>query len=277
MICRWCVPVAVNLYKIRDDKTEVGDFFRSVQKQKPQYQGVWIIADDGKVVAAHGTFKSEKTRTQEVLDVLDSALRGQVDKQPRAYEWKPAKPHRGQGVMENGSVNLAIFVRFVFSGKPSGPGAFDSITFEAKDWAKFAPPEARMGLKWDIPDDIAKQFCKCLSAKSDQTNVARPAEVKEIELRGEVQSIQGDLATIGYSGKISAVHQHPFDKKPKTDRGQANITGFAKYNVKTRQMEVFTLAFNGTYHAFPPYHERQYTTFAGVEWQREKIKLAVGK
>ena len=29
--------------------------------------------------------------------------------------------------------------------------------------------------------------------------------------------------------------------------------------------------------ACPPHHEREFNTFAAVEWQREKIKLAVGK
>ena len=38
------VPVALNLYKIRVEKGEAGDFFRSVQKQKDQYQGLWVVS-----------------------------------------------------------------------------------------------------------------------------------------------------------------------------------------------------------------------------------------
>ena len=49
------VPVALNLYEVRDDKGAAGDFFRAVQKQNPdQYQGVYVVAPDGKVLASHG-------------------------------------------------------------------------------------------------------------------------------------------------------------------------------------------------------------------------------
>ena len=48
------MPVALNLYKIRAAKEEGGDFFRSVQKQKYQYQGLWLVAPDGRVLATAG-------------------------------------------------------------------------------------------------------------------------------------------------------------------------------------------------------------------------------
>ena len=41
------MPVALNLYKVRQDKSEAGDFFRSVQKQKPNYQGLWVVSPSG--------------------------------------------------------------------------------------------------------------------------------------------------------------------------------------------------------------------------------------
>ncbi|MBI3410267.1 MAG: hypothetical protein HY040_18155 [Planctomycetes bacterium] len=283
IICKWTVPVAVNLYKIRDAKGEAGDFFRAVQKQRQQYQGFWIVSPEGKLIAAQGNFKNEKTWPQEVLDILEAALKEEVAKAPRHYDWKPANPFHGHGVQEDGSVNVAVFVRFVFGGKPSGPGAFDSVTLSAKEWGKFAPTQRetaeratgrdetfKVGQKWDLPDDIAKRLCKCLSPKSDKTNVPRPEELTEVEMHGVVQAIDGDIATLAYHGKLAAVHQHPFDKKPKTSRSQAKFSGFAKLNLKTNEMLTLNLAFDGTYHAFPPYHEREYTTFAGVEWTRDK-------
>ena len=47
------MPVALNLYKIREARGEGGDFFRSVYKQKPQYQGLWVVSPDGKALASH--------------------------------------------------------------------------------------------------------------------------------------------------------------------------------------------------------------------------------
>jgi hypothetical protein len=52
------VPVALNLYKIRQDQGEAGDFWRSVQKQKPNYQGLWLVSPEGKVLAAHQDMSS---------------------------------------------------------------------------------------------------------------------------------------------------------------------------------------------------------------------------
>lgn len=273
IISKWTVPVAVNLYKIRDAKGEAGDFFRTVQKQKQQYQGFWVVSPDGKVIAAQGNSKNEKTWPQEVLDILEAALKDEMANAPRRYDWKPAHAFHGHGVQEDGSVNVAVFVRFVFGGKPSGPGAFDSITFSAQEWGKLAPQTretVKVGEKWEVPAEIVNKFCKCLSPKSDKTNVPRPEEVKDAQMHGTVQSIDGDLATIAYHGKLAAVHQHPFDKKPKTNRGLAEFIGYATYNAKTKEMLTFALTFDGTYHAFPPYHEREYKTFAGAEWTRER-------
>ena len=52
------MPVALNLYKVRQDRGEAGDFFRSVQRQKPNYQGLWVVSPGGKVLAAHQDMSS---------------------------------------------------------------------------------------------------------------------------------------------------------------------------------------------------------------------------
>ena len=48
------VPVALNLFVIREQRDAAGDFFRAVQKQRPaQYQGLYLVAPDGKVADAN--------------------------------------------------------------------------------------------------------------------------------------------------------------------------------------------------------------------------------
>jgi hypothetical protein len=64
------VPVAVNLYKVRQAKDAGGELFRSVRRQKDQYQGIWIVSPAGKVLAGHHEFQSRETWTKEVLDTL---------------------------------------------------------------------------------------------------------------------------------------------------------------------------------------------------------------
>ncbi len=62
-ISQTCVPVALNLYEIRKAKGPGGDFFRNVQKQRPaQYQGLYLVAADGKVLASHQNFTSRVIR-----------------------------------------------------------------------------------------------------------------------------------------------------------------------------------------------------------------------
>src|SRR5262249_9093148 len=68
------VPVAVNLYKVRQVNDAGGELFRSVQRQKDQYQGLWIVSPQGKVLAGHQDFKSAKTWSQEGIDTIDAAL-----------------------------------------------------------------------------------------------------------------------------------------------------------------------------------------------------------
>ena len=46
------VPVAVNLYKVRRAKDAGGDLFRSIQRQKDQYQGIWIVSPEGQKAIA---------------------------------------------------------------------------------------------------------------------------------------------------------------------------------------------------------------------------------
>ena len=48
------MPVALNLYKIRQGKGGAGDFFRSVQRQKPNSPGLWVASPEGRVLVLDG-------------------------------------------------------------------------------------------------------------------------------------------------------------------------------------------------------------------------------
>ena len=53
------VPAALNLYRTREEKSPSGDLLRGFMKQKQMYQGMWIVDNDGKVLAAHGQFEED--------------------------------------------------------------------------------------------------------------------------------------------------------------------------------------------------------------------------
>src|SRR5437763_2991361 len=97
------VPVAQNLYVIRQQKDAAGDFFRGVQKQRPaQYQGLYLVAPDGKVLASHQNFRSDKTWSREVLADLGPGLKAFGTVQPRETGRSDPLPRRGRGVRSDG-------------------------------------------------------------------------------------------------------------------------------------------------------------------------------
>ncbi len=63
MVSENFVPTPINLYKVRKATDGARELFLSVQRQKDQYQGIWIVSPDGKVLAGHQNFKDSKTWT----------------------------------------------------------------------------------------------------------------------------------------------------------------------------------------------------------------------
>ena len=264
------VPVAANRYNYAEAKTPAGDLFRAIMKQRPtQYQGILLVSPDGKVLAAHQNFKDEKTWPLEVRTALEEGLRTFGPVTPRKAERVELNPWRGVGVRPDGSVELAVVVRQMIQGRTNGLGAYDNITLDAKSLAAFAPKEAKPGSKWDLPDDVAKRFSRCLSSTSDQSTMPKPDEVTACEFHAMVQSVENDIATIAYRGQLAATHKEPF-KPGKIDYAAANFRGFGTYDVKKGQLLSLTILSDGNYRLFPPYDKELSFNSGGVEWRREK-------
>ena len=137
-ISRNSVPVALNLYEIRKAEGPGGDFFRAVQKQRPaQYQGLYLVSPDGKVLASHQDFKSHKTWAKEVLADLEPGLEAFGAVKPREAERADPLPHRGVGVMPDGGVCLGVYLRFAIKGIPlrelPNP-TIDSLVLAEDEW-----------------------------------------------------------------------------------------------------------------------------------------------
>lgn len=260
------VPVAVNLFDLREAKTTAGEMYRSIHKQQPLYQGFWIVSPEGKVLAAHMEFKSEETWVQEVADTLKKGIQsfGKITRR----QAKPVAPFpfRGRGVRDDGSVTLAIYIREAHGGQFHDPGVLDQLTLTGKEFATLAPPSNREGTSWLISNLVAKKLCRCLSPSSDLVNMPLPKEVTDVRLAAKVIEVNGDTVIVSYEGKISATHEHPFEKG-KASRGQANIVGFGRYDARTRTMSSVVFVLEGTFRNFQPYDRDIHTVFSGLEWQ----------
>ena len=95
-----CVPVALNLYEIRKAKGPGGDFFRTVQKQRPaQYQGLYLVSPDGQR-AGEPPGVQERTRPgrRRCSPTWSPGSRRSVTVKPREVERADPLPDRGVGV-----------------------------------------------------------------------------------------------------------------------------------------------------------------------------------
>jgi hypothetical protein len=265
-ISRNFVPVAVNLYNLRDARDEAGELFRAIHRQKPQYQGFWIVSPAGKVLAAHHDHKSEETWTPEVLRVLATGLKALGDVEPRLARATDPLPFRGKGVRDDGSVTLAIYVRYFPDGHVAGHGVRDSLTLSAREMTAFAPPESGVGREWVLPAAVVRKLGRCLAPDSDQSNMPRPEEVSGARITGKVRSVEGGVALATFEGSLAAAHKHLYEKG-KVSHSAARLTGFARYDVRGRQLREVVLVLEGVYHMFPPYDVEARPTVAAVEWR----------
>lgn len=279
------MPVAVNLYKIRDAKGEGGDLFRSVQRQRPQYQGIWIVAPDGRVLAAHHEIKNPATWTREVLDTLEAGKRAFGETAPREVRATDPLPHRGFGAFADGSVTLALTSRYVRGGgkesappavqkdslwlwdgpvRPDGPAVIDSITLTPAEWALFRPKSLTVGASWSLPESLARKFSRALSPSSDQSTMPRPEECSLAELKAQVESMEGGHVNVRLEGRWEA--KHTYDGKP--SYAWASAKGVLDLDQAGMTPRSIDMVFFGAYRMAPPYDTSDRPIAAVVDWRK---------
>lgn len=263
-----CVPVALNLYEIRKAPGAGGDFFRAVQKKWPaQYQGLYLVSPDGKVLASHQNFKSHKTWPLEVLADLEPGLKAFGEVKPRDFQRADPLPQRGVGVLKDGGACLGVFLRFSVKGIPlrelPNP-TIDSLVLTGDEWKGLAPPRPEPGLEWAVPEGVGRKFSRVLGP-GDEDTMPRPNEVKSVHFTGKVQSVKDGVAYLTYEGRIAGSHNTQSNKGP--CHGEAKLTGVGRYDVKAGRMKALTLVFDGVFRNVVPYD--QPAKYSGVvEWRQ---------
>jgi hypothetical protein len=269
-IAQTSVPVALNLYEIRKARSPGGDFFRQVQKQRPaQYQGLYLVAPDGKVLASHQNFKSDRTWPQEVLADLEPGLRAFGKVKPRTVRPADPLPQRGLGARADGSACLAIFLRYPIQGIPlrelPNP-TIDNLVLTATEFRELAPPRAEDGARWDISPAVSRRFHRVLGP-GDEDTMARLHEVRSASFSGRVKSVEGAIAYLAYEGTIAGAHEMQSNRGK--CQGQAKLTGMGVYDLRARQMLSLVWVFDSTFRSPPP-NDREARPYSGVvEWRRE--------
>jgi hypothetical protein len=261
------VPVALNLYEIRKAKGPGGDFFRSVQKQRPaQYQGLYLVSPDGKVLASHQNFKSDKTWPREVLADLEPGLKAFGPVKPRAVQRADPLPNRGIGRLKDGGVCLGVYLRYSIKNIPlrelPNP-TFDSLVLTAGEWKTLAPAKAKLGQEWQVPEAVGRKFSRILGP-GDEDTMPRPNEVKSVRFTVKVKAIEKGIAYLTYEGRIAGAHNTQSNKG--LCHGEATLTGVGRYDVKAGRMLALTLVFDGLFRPVRAYDKP--AKYSGVvEWR----------
>jgi hypothetical protein len=278
------VPVALNLYTIRQDKGEAGDFWRSVQRQKPNYQGLWLASPEGKVLAAHQDMSSMADPrgrwARAALADLEAGLKAFGPVTPRHVQKFQSLPHRGVGTQPDGRVTLAVTDRWVFvkdlSRDPPrdalGATVLDSITLTAGEWQGLAPAGAKPGGAWAVPEATARKFFPLLS--TGDTVFRDMKEVTSVRLAGRVEKVEGGVAYLAYEGDIAATHRGTKDegKEGKRCSSAAKLLGgVGACDAKSGRLLALTLVFDGRFRNYAPYGEPA-RFGAVVEWAQGPAK-----
>ncbi len=240
------IPVAVNLYKVREDRGAGGDLFRSVQRQMDQYQGFWVVSPEGKALAKYHTWDGDPAvpPNKRVPMTLEAGLKAFGPVKPREVKLSDPLPFRGKGMHPDGSVTLALYGRLMHHGRQDGPMMLDSVTFGAEEWAQFAPPRKAGPPGWTLPDRIARNLARSLLSPGDSGGVFRSEDFSRAELNASVESVDGATARIRLTGAWKAEgfyggeKEHPFG-------GSATAEGIALFDVENRSMRSLLMVFTG--------------------------------
>jgi hypothetical protein len=278
------VPVAVNLYKVRQSSDAGGELFRSVQRQKDQYQGIWIVSPGGEVLAGHHDVRDHSRWAQEVLATIDAALSEFGAVEPRQVQAIDPLPDRGRGIQSDGSVTAALYTRYVLGGgratapadfpadrlwlydgefRRDGPAVIDSITFSAEEWSSLTPPRMEIAAAWSVPEAVSAKFYRALSATSDQSHLA-DRNLKINQLRGKVEGIEGQRVRIRWTGQWETDHPY-LDRRIKLRTGGE---GIAIYDVDQQRLRSLLIVCRGV--AFDGAAQPDRPTAAVIQWSYDR-------
>jgi hypothetical protein len=271
------VPAAINLYRVRQARDGSRELFESIQRQKDQYQGIWIVSPDGKVLAGKHEYADFENGALELLQTIDAGLTAFGPLEPRRVRPTTGRtvlahticdflPFRGQGVRDDGSVDLALYVRQVLGGgresipsgvepdrawlwdgphRADGPPVIDTVALSAGEWRAFVPPAVEPETSWSLPEEVARKFTRLLTASSDQSAMPRPEDATLAELDCHVESVSGGEARIRLSGRWEMSHAIEDDKN-RLQFGAASARGVAVYDTQAKMLRSFLLVFDGT-------------------------------
>ena len=256
------VPVAVDRWKAEDPKTRESQFLQPLLKKNPANGSPCIYSPEGQVLGGFEGFDFGRMR-----QVIDDALKAYGPVEPRKVKPVELHPYRGKGVMRDGSVSLAEYVRAsdeslgFFNAKSP---VISSVTLSQKEFGAFAPQETVVGAKWALPDEVAKKLSRVTSPACYQ-HAPQPDWVTGVRLNAEVRTIKDGAAWLRYEGEISSAHRVGSET---VSVQETKLAGEGVYDLKTKSIRSILLIGSGSLR-WPEAPEKLVTFDALVEWVLE--------
>lgn len=253
------IPVAVDRWKAEDPKTKEAQFLQPFLKKNPAKGSPCIYSPEGTVLGDFQGYDFGRMK-----QVIDDALKAFGPVKPRKVKPVETHPYRGKGMMRDGSVSLAEYVRL----SDESLGFFDakspvisSVTLSGKEFMAFAPQKPVVGAKWAVAESVAKRLARVTSPACYQ-HAPQPDWVTSVRIDAEVQAIKEGAAWLRYEGRISSAHS--VRSKTVSDQ-EIKLTGFGVYDIEAKQLRRLLLIGSGTLR-WPDDPKKLVTFDALVEW-----------
>jgi len=258
-IAKTMVPVAVDRWKAEDPKTKEGKFLQPFLKKLPANGSPCIFSPNGKVLGAFTGYDFGRMK-----QIIEDSLKAFGPVKHREVTPVETHSYRGKGVMPDGSVCLAEYVRTSEDDKRfmnAKSTVISSATLTQREFKNLAPQQSDVGANWTLPDDVAKKFSRISSPLCYQ-HAPQPDWVKAVRIGAEVRTIKDGAAWLRYDGRIASEHQ----VTGKTISVQeTKLTGEGVYDLKTKTMRSLLLVGSGTLR-WPEEPKKLVTFDVLVEW-----------
>lgn len=239
-IAETMIPVALDYQKIEHRGSKEAQFLLPLMSQRGDKQGVWIFSPQGKTL---GGFVGFGNMIQKTRDVIKNALKDFGPVKPRKAAVVETHPYRGKGVMSDGSVCLAEYVRRRDRSKIRSP-VISSVVLSRRDFEAFAPRKPADGAEWTLPESVAKKLCRVVSPMCYQ-HAPQPDWVKGVTLKARIRTIRNGLVEIHYEGTMSSERIMRSGKI--LSEQELTLKGEGVYEVGSGRMRSLLIVGSGTF------------------------------
>jgi hypothetical protein len=241
------VPVAVDRFRMEESRGADGELWRRIQRQRPAFQGIWLISPEGEVLASQSGSSDGDPEpwTREVLRAIDAGTKAFGEVRPRTETAGGRLAARGVGLQPDGGIRLALSSGLLREGRRAGPAASEALPLTAEDLQAFVPDRLEEDAEWAIPEALARKFCRALSPYSEPTIVPRPEHVRSARLTARVRSTADGRAEIVLAGSWDSEFRG--GETPGIIACSATAQGLATYDAERKCLRSILLVFDGVY------------------------------